>query len=276
MGKSKLATRTKIIIALFVVVSAALLILGVRAAVNSSVFEGEDASLTNATTQEDESSSGGSFVEFNGQDEPSDDEPTGEPAEASTATYKVTIDIAWSEATHASTLPGGAHTSPAVVLAHNEAGGLYKVGEVVSDGLEQVAETGATSIVVEELTPDLPYEDALAIGKRVDAPGADDSITMTLNSSTPLLSLLTMLAPSPDWLIGAADIALYNTDTEEWADSTTVELSAYDAGTDNGATFTADDIDASPRVTLGIPIDPVFVEAAKTPFGSVTIERINE
>jgi len=50
-----------------------------------------------------------------------------------------------------------------------------------------------------------------------------------------------MVAPSPDWFSGVASLDLCNHNTGEWKDSIKLDLKAYDAGTDRGMTFTAED-----------------------------------
>ena len=51
-----------------------------------------------------------------------------------------------------------------------------------------------------------------------------------------LLSMLSMLGPSPDWCVGvsALDLCLPNC---TWAGDQTIELFPWDAGTDDGLTY---------------------------------------
>ena len=51
-----------------------------------------------------------------------------------------------------------------------------------------------------------------------------------------LLSMLTMLGPSPDWCVGvsALDMCLPNC---TWAGDQTIDLFPWDAGTDDGLTY---------------------------------------
>ena len=56
------------------------------------------------------------------------------------------------------------------------------------------------------------------------------------------LGLATMIAPSPDWFTGASMIELCDKETGEWKDEIMYEAMAYDAGTDAGMTFTAEDM----------------------------------
>ena len=58
-----------------------------------------------------------------------------------------------------------------------------------------------------------------------------------VNSKYPLVSFITMIAPSPDWFVGVRDFNLCDTASGEWLDSRTRDLPPYDAGTDSGLAF---------------------------------------
>lgn len=52
-----------------------------------------------------------------------------------------------------------------------------------------------------------------------------------------LMSLAAKLAPSPDWIVGVSALELCNANCT-WSRSVTIPLYPYDAGTDNGVTYT--------------------------------------
>jgi hypothetical protein len=54
-----------------------------------------------------------------------------------------------------------------------------------------------------------------------------------------------MLAPSPDWFFGVSALDLC--EGGRWAAERTVELFAYDAGTDSGPSYKSPDADTQPR-----------------------------
>ena len=66
-----------------------------------------------------------------------------------------------------------------------------------------------------------------------------------LEERHPLVSLVTMIAPSPDWFTGVAGVRLL--EDGAWVAEQTLVLEAWDAGTDGGATFTSPDADAMPQ-----------------------------
>ena len=55
------------------------------------------------------------------------------------------------------------------------------------------------------------------------------------NSNYPQVSFASMLGPTPDWFVGVSGINLYN--KNNWVADTTVNLFAYDAGTEDGDIF---------------------------------------
>ncbi|MEO0630174.1 MAG: spondin domain-containing protein, partial [Planctomycetota bacterium] len=59
------------------------------------------------------------------------------------------------------------------------------------------------------------------------------------------LTLVTMIAPSPDWFIGTHGLPLRDANGE-WLDEIVVDLDAYDSGTDSGTGLTSPDADTNP------------------------------
>ena len=77
------------------------------------------------------------------------------------------------------------------------------------------------------------------------------SITdIEVNSEYPLVSFITMIAPSPDWFVGVHDYNLCNTATGKWLDLRTRDLPPYDAGTDSGPNFDSADQITNPKENI--------------------------
>ena len=158
------------------------------------------------------------------------------------ARYRVSFIVTWGSATHPGTLPPGSHVSPAVVAAHAEPGDLFAVGAVASVGVESMAEVGATSTLVAELRAD-PSVGTVTTGRRIDGPGIDE-FDVDVTQQHGLVSLVSMLAPSPDWFVGVGDVQLLG--VGGWVDRLELPLGAYDAGTDSGSGFTSPNVDTRP------------------------------
>ena len=175
-----------------------------------------------------------------------------------TAIYTIEYQVNWSRETHPQTLPNGAHVSPIVIVSHAKNNDLFATGSLASDGIEMMAETGATKT----LTKEIEAEDSvfkIVIGKVINAPGSNQ-LEIELNQKHSRLSAVSMLAPSPDWFIGVNSLELFK--DGNWLEEIKLNLNPYDAGTDSGITFEAIDINSDPAQAIGPPVDKAFIEAA--------------
>ena len=73
---------------------------------------------------------------------------------------------------------------------------------------------------------------------------ARNSVRLTLSRNAPRVSVVSMIAPSPDWFISAHNVTLF--ENGRWTERKTVDAVLYDAGTDSGITFTARNNDTNP------------------------------
>jgi hypothetical protein len=166
------------------------------------------------------------------------------------AKYKATLTAEWSSATHPDMFPNNPHFSPLIGSAHAAPDLLWREGGSATKGIEVMAETGKTSDLTSEVKQAIQNGDALAVvsgGGISTSPGAA-SVTFAVSPEQPMLSLVTMIAPSPDWFIGVNSVDLI--EQGKWRERVEVDLFAYDAGTDSGATFDAADSDTSPKETI--------------------------
>ena len=80
--------------------------------------------------------------------------------------------------------------------------------------------------------------------------GTSTITNIEVNSEFPLVSFITMIAPSPDWFVGVHDFNLCNTTTGKWLDSRKRDLPPYDAGTDSAIIFVHSNTPTMPRETI--------------------------
>ena len=187
-----------------------------------------------------------------------------------TASYRVTLVVEWSPETHPTTLPPGWHTSQAVLASHSRTGDLFAVGGFATSGIEAMAERGSISTLRSELQAN-PTVESIDTGRGIDGSGSD-TLDITTSYSRGLLSMVTMLAPSPDWFVGFSAVRLFKDGA--WVDRVVLDLGSYDAGTDSGAGFTSGDIDTQPRQPISGPRDGTVIAAAgERRFGYVVIQR---
>lgn len=128
-----------------------------------------------------------------------------------------------------------------------------------------------TSTLLAELAADSDVGD-VTTGRGISGPGTE-VIEITLDQSDGHLSLVTMLAPSPDWFVGFSALQMY--DSSAWIDRIVLDLQPYDAGTDSGARFVSVNADTQPPQVISGPRDSQFVAAVNEGrFGYVVIERV--
>lgn len=172
---------------------------------------------------------------------------------AQDATYKIEFISNWSSSTHPVDYPSGsAHWSPLVGTTHKDAAIAFDLGVTATDGIEQVAETGGTSIITNEInmliTADLAYEVINGSGLG-SGPGTITINTVNVDIDFPYISLITMIAPSPDWVAMIGNQKLTD-DDGNWITTISVDVYATDAGTDSGSTYTSSDVDITPHINM--------------------------
>lgn len=81
------------------------------------------------------------------------------------------------------------------------------------------------------------------------SPGTSQ-VKFQLNGEFSQVTLINMLAPSPDWITGVSSLNLCV--DGKWVVSKTVSAEVYDAGTDDGQTYTAADIPRERREPVAL------------------------
>ena len=167
----------------------------------------------------------------------------------SEARYLVTITGKWSSPSF--TVPPGAHFTTFVGMVHNNQSVLFKEGNLASPGMELLAEMGNGTTLLTEI------DAAIATGKASSlllftAPDLTGSKTFSVyaNSNFSQVSFASMLGPTPDWFMGVSGISLYN--QNKWITDTTVNLYAFDAGTEDGNVFDYNNAATVPQQNITI------------------------
>ncbi len=168
---------------------------------------------------------------------------------AQDAVYKIEFISNWSSTTHPTDYPtGSAHWSPLIGTTHKNASAFLQLGLLASDGVEQVAETGGTTIITQEIN--LLIAAGLAF-EVINGSGLASGLgTITVNdvgvdANFPHITLITMIAPSPDWVAQINNLKLTDTDNN-WLPTISMDVYATDVGTDNGTTYTSANADTNP------------------------------
>jgi predicted secreted protein len=229
---------------------------------------------------------------------PPTEEPTSEPTSsgprptatptrvpAPTVRYLLAFEATWSAETHPLDFPPNPHFSGLIGAVHTDAARIWEEGETASPGIRVMAETGEKSPL------DAEIEALIAEGSACELISGDGIglspgvvwLELTVTQECPLVTVVSMIAPSPDWFVGVSGLNLFN--DGQWTEVAIAELAAYDAGTDSGASYTSLDEPTDPPVPV-YRIEgegPLAVDDQIPPLGMFSftlldlgVERINE
>ena len=191
------------------------------------------------------------------------------------AVYRITFEARW---TPDLPRPGGAHFSPLVGATHHQNGALFTSGELASPGVERVAELGSNSVIFGEINEAIGNGQMGQLLQRSGNVGPVETVDLTFvaNSNFPLVSMLTMIAPSPDWFVGFHAVSLLDQDGL-WRNKIELVLNSYDAGTEEGQNFSLSNPATVPQeVIQALDIaEPNGVLHGVGSLASVTITRID-
>ena len=190
---------------------------------------------------------------------------------ATSTSYNVVFQATWSAETHPTDFPASAHFSGLIGGTHDSRVTFWAEGSLASPGIKNMAETGSKSPLSAEFETAV-LEDRgggpLSGGGISPSPGSVE-LAFDITVEHPVVTLVSMIAPSPDWFVGVAGLVLL--DDGVWADEVIVQLLPYDAGTDSGATFTsANEVTDPPAVIARIQVSPLDTS---TPMGTFTFTR---
>jgi hypothetical protein len=195
--------------------------------------------------------------------------------EGDTTKYQVTFDAVWSEQTHPDDFPSNPHFSGLIGATHNENVTFWDVGELASPGIKNMAETGAKQPLDSEIQAAIDDGTAFKLlsGEGINPSPGSVSLVFKVRERHPLVTLVSMIAPSPDWFIGIDSLNLFENGT--FVDEKTVVLYAFDAGTDSGTTYTSPDLPTDPPEPIFlIEGYPFFYGGELIPLGTYTFTKI--
>lgn len=178
-------------------------------------------------------------------------------------TYELTIYNEWSQEKYPANYPDGAHFSHLGGAVHNSEVTFWGPGDTASDGMREMAETGNVLILAQQEVPAaIDRGDAYAaIFEQVYTPAppavppGSRTTTVTMHRDFPLITLATMLGPSPDWFVGVSGLSLW--EDGAWREQVEVDLPLWDAGTREGVVPAM----GGPRTTPTEPISLITYDA---------------
>ena len=177
--------------------------------------------------------------------QPSTDSPS--------ARYELVFTSTWSSSTHPTNFPSsGAHFTTLIGMTHNDQISMWAVGKTVgtdaAEGMEGMAEDGTTSQIKSYVEAAIQKQQAKSVLSEsgLGSSTGTTKFSFDVDQAHSLVTIVSMLAPSPDWFIGIHDVNLRKNNA--WITDTTIDTRVYDAGTEKDDTaFSRNNTDQNPK-----------------------------
>ncbi|XP_012289125.1 spondin-1 [Orussus abietinus] len=185
------------------------------------------------------------------------------------AKYSLIMEGIWSNITHPKDFPFSAwltHFSDLIGASHESNFSFWGRDHIATDGFRQLAEWGSASGVEAELREKARHLKTLIKAAGLWYPDVNTNTTTNfkVDRNHPLVSVASMLGPSPDWVVGISKLNLCQKDCS-WAKSMIIDLYPWDAGTDNGISYMSPNSETNPREKMK-PITTSYPEDPRSPF----------
>ncbi|KAG1698320.1 Spondin-1 [Nymphon striatum] len=202
------------------------------------------------------------------------------------AKYEVTFEGLWSRHTHPIDFPTHlqlVHFSDIIGASHSADFRMWEYGGKASLGVKSLAEYGATKELESELKSESNRIRTIIKARGLWYPTINGKTfaVFRVDRKHHLMSLLSMIGPSPDWVVGVSALELC-TQNCSWVGSKSLDLYPWDAGTDSGVKYMSKDNSTIPqghikRITNTSPNDknsPFYNPNVKMkPLARLTISR---
>ena len=150
--------------------------------------------------------------------------------------YSVTFKGMWSLQSTPGGVVGGAHFTTVIGAVHNSSVTYWRSGGMATSGVENVAELGATGAFRSEINASGNNKLSIIQESPGSGPEGSNTFGIAVTSDYPLVTLLSMIGPSPDWFVGISGLSLLD-GNGNWRAERVVNLYPYDAGTEEGEEF---------------------------------------
>jgi len=172
------------------------------------------------------------------------------PVMAEKGCYKVSQTSEYWVSNYGTALPADPHYSGMVLAMHTAQYTMKAVNMAATAGVQSIAETGNSTTLQNEITASSAAMGSTKVpptnltGQATKLGFAD--FMMEADSNFPHVSLMTMIAPSPDWFAFGSAMLFENGAFQTKA----IDVYAYDAGTDSGTSYTSANNETSPKGTI--------------------------
>jgi len=206
------------------------------------------------------------------------------------AKYEVEFQGLWSKETHPRDFPSSQwllHFSDLIGASHSLDYRVWRAGGTASKGLAEVAKWGQPRVLEAELKAESRHIRTIIKARGLWHPNVNGK-TFAIFRADPvhhLVSVVSMLGPSPDWLVGVSGLEVCQANCT-WLDRKEVLLYPWDAGVDSGVSYESPDTPTDPpqpiaRITSQQPNDensPFFKPEGGPikPLAKLTIQKLRE
>ncbi len=167
-------------------------------------------------------------------------------------TYRITFKPNWTVSGFPTHFPVNRdHFSGLIGTTHNSKVSFWGRNQLATQGIETVAETGSKGDFKDEIQEqkNKGLAEFLLSSSGLPSGTASVAIEFDVNKSHPLVTLISMIAPSPDWFVGVHGLSLLDSNGQ-WERKLVLNLPLYDAGTDSGNRFTSFNSNSSEFISL--------------------------
>ncbi len=168
--------------------------------------------------------------------------------DAGTATYRVTFTGNWTTESTPGGVVSSAHFTTLIGAVHNSNVTFWQSGGMASAGIESMAETGGTGTLRSEIQASAHVHSVIQRGVSFGGTGTA-AFDLDVPDDHPLITLTSMIGPSPDWFVGINGLSLLD-GQGNWRATVQVDLYPYDAGTEDGTEFTLSNSDTDPQENI--------------------------
>lgn len=118
-------------------------------------------------------------------------------------------------------------------------------------------------------------------GMKLYTPANLTGIQVKVNNRYHLVSIVSMIAPSPDWFVGIHDADFCDANTSMWIENPTYSSLLWDSGTDDGVTFKSPDKKTEPpvkifQITKNTPNTPFNGPNPIPPLAMMKFKKVSE
>lgn len=172
--------------------------------------------------------------------------------------YQVAFSTDWIAANFEDYPDSNPHFSTFIGAAHNDSVTYWEPGGMATQGIQDMAERGITFSLASEISTQAGQGNSSGsfTGATLYNPPATRTINFLVTGEFPRITLVSMIAPSPDWFVGVNGLDLCG--ISGWKSPVTVDAFVYDAGTDSGTDFHSADAVENPQLPIAQITGPPF------------------